>query len=362
MVFAKYQRRTTLVLHWAAALLFLAIPALAAPDVPAPMPAQSWPTTNPQPEPTDPYGGRVLMTAVDFTDLIVDGRNNFLPVVKARIGTVDATLVVDTGSVGSGISSSLAKRLGLTPKSLLPEGQRNAFGQKVDVVTLPIMKLGDLNATPSQVLVYEDSVWRPLGLNVDGVVGLYFMQQFLVEFDYPHHRLAFLNSKAVTPVMRKQAGYGASSYSADITKTQDGFYQVKLNLSAGQLHESESATIDTGGYATQISAEAAHALHLSPIGSSIPSPGLRKQQEVNLSQVGGLGVGNLQISDVPVQYPDKDDPFRVVPILGADILSRYKVLVDFPGKKIYFQPIPPPKHTIVIGPPAPVPAAPMPAK
>ena len=353
MVFGKYQRRTTLVLHWAAALLFLADPALAAPDVPAPMPAQSWPTTNPQPEPTDPYGGRVVMTTVDFTDLIVDGQNTHLPIVKARVGTVDTTFLVDTGSVGTGISPSLAKRLGLAPVSLLPKGQLNAFGQKVDVVTLPIMQVGDINATPSRVFVYEDSVWRPLGLDVDGVIGLYFMQQFLVEFDYPHHRLTFLNSKAVTPAMREQAGYDASSYSADITKDKYGFYQVKLNLSAGQWHSSESATIDTGGYATQISAKAARALHLSPIGSPTLSLGLRKQQEVNLSQIGELQVGGLQISDVPIQYPDKDDPFRVVPILGADILSRYKVLMDFPGKKIYFQPIPPPKHTIVIGPSAP---------
>lgn len=346
------RKQTSLVSYWLTVLLLMVGPALGAPEAPAQTPVSSWPTANAQPQASDPYGGRVIMTAVDFTDLMVDGENTHLPVVKARIGTVDVTLLVDTGSVGTGISPSLAKRLGLTPKSLLPKGQLNAFGQKVDVVTLPIMQVGDLNVTPTRVFVYEESVWRSLGVNVDGVVGLYFMEQFLVEFDYPHHRLTFLNAKAVTPEMREKAGYGTSSYSADITKTEDGFYQVKLDLSAGQWRSSESANIDTGGYATQISAKAARALHLSPIGPPITNPGLRRQQEVNLSQIGELQVGDLQVFDVSVQYPDKDDPFRVVPILGADILSRYKVLVDFPGKKMYFQPIPPPKHTIIIGPSA----------
>ncbi len=354
------QTQTSLVSYWLTLLLLMVSPALGAPEVPNQTPANSWPIANAQPEASDPYGGRVVMTAVDFTDLVVDGENTHLPVVKARIGTVDVTFLIDTGSISTGISPSLAKRLGLTPKSLLPEGQRNAFGHKVLAVDRPLMQLGDLNYTPSLILVFENSVWNSLGLNVDGIIGLRSLGQFLLEFDYPHHRLTFLNAKAVTPEMREKAGYGASSYSADITKTEDGFYQVDLNLSAGQWRSSESANIDTGAYATQISAKAARALHLSPIGSPIINGGLRKQQEVNLSQIGELRVGALQISDVSVQYPDKDDPTGVIPTLGANILSRYKVLLDFPGKKMYLQPIPPPKHTITIGPTAP--ATPAPAK
>ncbi len=281
------------------------------------------------------------MTSVPSTNLEVGGVTSSTPVVAACIGTINVTFLVDTGTGNTAITPSLAKRLGLTPKSLLPPGQTvNDFGRPVDAVTVSNMVLGDIHFTPEQVEVYPQSTWDRTGIKQDGILGLNFLQMCMVEFDFPHHKLTFLNQFAVTPEVRAQAGYDASSYTADITKDEYGFYKTNLVMANGANRVTEAAVVDTGSSSTQISAKAATALHLSATGSPTDHRVERKAQPITPSRVEGLQVGLLKLLNAAVGYPEKDEAegIGVGTVLGMDILSGYRVLLDFPGKKMYLQP------------------------
>ena len=335
-------------------ILFLPdVPAVSAPNTDAPTPAVSqWPQAVP-PVKGDPYGGRVILTTVPFTNLVVDGVSYPTPVVSARIGTTDVTFLVDTGTINTAITPSLAKRLGLTPKSLLPPGQSvNEFGRPVDGVTVSNLVLGDMNFTPAQEEVYPQSTWDRLGMKQDGILGRDSLEFCMVEFDFPHHRLTFLNQAAVTPELRAQAGYGAASYAADITRDQYGFYKTDLVMTNGASHLTEAAVVDTGSSSTQISAKAAEALRLFPTGPPVDYHVERKAEPVVPSRVGEMQVGQLKLLNAPVGYPEKDEPegMGVGTVLGMDILSGYKVLLDFPGRKMYLQPSSSTVPVVTVGP------------
>ena len=197
----------------------------------------------------------------------------------------------------------------------------------------------------------------PSDTRYDGIVGANLLEHFAVLVDASQHQFGLCLPGNLHP--KQVADYGLTQpYVVPITKKDDGNWYVEVKITNNGMVTSEALALDTGSNTTQISDTAAQTLHLNIIG---------QQQQHNSSgthMVGRASVSTLQLGDltlsgtsINVSSVTKNE----FSLLGMDILSGFRVLIDFPGKKMYLQPntaaaVP----AVTIG-PAPAPAVP-PAK
>ena len=97
--------------------------------------------------------------------------------------------------------------------------------------------------------------------------------------------------------------------------------------------------LDTGSNLTYISGTLADQLHLKPQGHGSVSTFYGPIATSNATAY-SLQFGEISLGDLWVNYVD--EPKIVSPfnnnVLGLDILSYFRVLLDYPDGKIYFQP------------------------
>ena len=112
---------------------------------------------------------------------------------------------------------------------------------------------------------------------------------------------------------------------------------------------SEDLALDTGSNTTQISDTAAQTLHLGIIGQQ------QQHNAYGTAMVGRASVETLRLGDL-ILSGTSVSVSSVTKIqsnlLGMDILSGYRVLIDFPGGKMYLQPNAVAIPKITIGPQA----------
>lgn len=167
----------------------------------------------------------------------------------------------------------------------------------------------------------------------DGIVGANLLEHFAVLVDASQHQFGLCLPGNL--YLKQVADYGLTQpYIVPITKKDDGNWYVEAQVAANGMVTSENIALDTGSNTTQISDTAAQTLHLKIIGQ-------QQQQNaygtgiVGQASVGTLRLGNLTLfgTSVSVSPVTKNES----PLLGMDILSGYRVLIDFPAKKMYLQ-------------------------
>ena len=109
----------------------------------------------------------------------------------------------------------------------------------------------------------------------------------------------------------------------------------------GQINDKESIAfiVDTGSDAVIISNEKAHKLKLKTLGKLRNRYITFGKVKFDTSSLDSLAFGSLLMKNVEVEYPDK--PFKYTTQLGMNILSHFRVLLDYPQHMAYFKPITP---------------------
>ncbi len=290
------------------------------------------------------------------------------PVVQAILnGTQPAAFLVDTGAAFSVLSPGMAKQLHLKLQpAVLDDGTPYFFkGKQASQVSLSTIKIGNLTISidrgPFRVLNDRNSTLFP-ALNLgdtgfDGVLGVNALEHFAVLLDASQNFLGLCLPGNLDLSQVGQAGYTAP-YLLPIFQ-RNGFWFVAVQLTNNGVSQSEDLAIDTGSNVTTISDAAAAHLGLKVSQEHATTNVYSNAVPMGESSIDTLQIGGIVLSghDVSVAHVSKLEP----PVLGMDILSGYRVLIDFPGKKMYLQ-----SNTaaavpaITIG-PAPAPAVP-PAK
>jgi predicted aspartyl protease len=90
--------------------------------------------------------------------------------------------------------------------------------------------------------------------------------------------------------------------------------------------------IDTGAYATGISAGFARELGLSPSSKRTVTTAYEKVK-MSTSRIDKATLGGIAVENLMVEYPEGGQ-FEIRPHLGRDILIRYRILIDIPNKKM----------------------------
>ena len=287
------------------------------------------------------------------------------PVIVGTINGNSARFMADTGASSCVLSPEMAKQLNLMLEpAFLDNGEPSfwkgkqitealVFGFKVSNVTLA-------SKLPFQVLPDQDFMLDPQApddTRFDGVVGANLLEHFAVLVDASQHQFGLCLPGNL--YLKQVANYGLKQpYIVPMEKKDDGRWYVEAQVVNDGITALEAMVLDTGSNITQISDTTAQALHLKINGQQQQVNSYRTRM-VGVSSVETLRFGDLNLSgpSVVVSPISTNEP----PILGMNILSHFRVLIDFPGGKMYLQlntaaAVP----AITVG-PAPAPAMP-PAK
>ena len=286
------------------------------------------------------------------------------PVLIGTINGQTAKFMADTGAGFSVLSPEIAKQLNLTLKpAFLNDGKPFLWkGEQGVAALVSSFKISNVSFTkvPFRVLPDQDFMLAPKApddTRFDGVVGANVLEHFAVLMDASQHQFGLC---LPGNLYRKQvADYGLTQpYIVPITKKEDGHWYVEAQITNDGMTASEALVLDTGSNITEISDTTAQILHLKIIGQQQQVNSYRTRM-VDISNITALRFGNLNLSgpSVVVSPISTTEP----PILGMNILSGFRVLIDFPGKKMYLQSNTTAAVPTVTIAPAPAPAVP-PAK
>ena len=257
-----------------------------------------------------------------------------------------ATFVVDTGTNNCLISQSLAAKLGLLPvPAKLPDGKPLLFdGKQPQEVTLTSLKLGGksgpLNIEPlhGAFLVLPDQQLRvSANCLVDGLIGSSLLEEFAVALDFSGCTMIICYPGSLTLAEAQYLGYHQEEETIMPIFSANNFYYAQVDLKNNTVSLQVNLLLDTGSDLTAIPRDAAQKLSLVSL-RQLPQAGLSANFTVNEARLQRLSLGNLDVKNQLVTYGIEADHS---PRLGLDILSHYKVLLDFPAKKMYLQPVQP---------------------
>lgn len=280
-------------------------------------------------------------------------------------GTTPATFLVDTGSAVSVISQSLAKKLDLALVPAVDDRGRsvlyNSATEQSKMATLPKISIGGLTFNNRLMLVAEQKAFMlRYGLSYDGVIGMSLLRYEAVLLDARRHTLTFYYPGALEPSMLTKLEF-TTPYTMPLVD-DEGIPWVQARFSNHGVTGQERLRVDIGANETRISERLVKQLALKTVSQQKEST-LFGDDTVDAVRVEEMQLGDLTLWDHPVTTIAKVMLTKTVaasPLLGLDVLSGYRVLMDFPAGKLYLQPYPGTIPAITIG-PAPATAAP-PAK
>jgi predicted aspartyl protease len=277
------------------------------------------------------------------------------PLVKVRIDDkADATFIVDTGTNGCMISESLAAKLHL-PDAPTPmrDGKPDPdilFGKTARAVKIRRLELAPKPGGGPMVfqavdgghyVVAKDSYFYVApGVTVDGILGANFLVNFAASFDFSADQMILIQPGVMSAHQVGLLGYGQAGGTEfplkdKGTDTERDEFSVSALLGSGTATRSVDLEVDTGSKVTTIPRDAAQALSLKPEGEQPVAGGTSGDRVLDRSTVSSLSLGDIRVLDRPVLYPDKGD---YPSLLGMDILKGYKILIDYPARKVYLMP------------------------
>jgi predicted aspartyl protease len=120
-----------------------------------------------------------------------------LIILTATLGDAsDLHFLIDTGGDPSAVDLSAARRLGL-PLDTTVSGEASGVGGgrvKIYPAKITRLRIGTLDIPEIEALAVDlSSVSRRLGLEVAGILGFSFLQDRIVEIDFPGRRLRLLS-------------------------------------------------------------------------------------------------------------------------------------------------------------------------
>ena len=269
------------------------------------------------------------------------------PLITVWINSqVEATFVVDTGTTNDLISQSLVKKLGLVSHpALLPSGKPLLLeGRQPQAVTLTSLKIGGksgpLNIQPfnGPVCILPDQQLRvSADRSVDGLIGSGLLAKFAVSLNFSAHTMMLVYPGNMT---RAEAGYLGyclpGGTNLPLTINAEDVCSVKVGLENKGVSQQVDLPLDTGSQVTTLPARTAQDLSLGSLGRIPQADHSSGVFTVCKTRPDALVLGEVRLVRPLISYAETAD---YTPRLGLDILSGYKVLMDFPAKKMYLQPI-----------------------
>lgn len=234
------------------------------------------------------------------------------------------------------ICDELAKQWNVTPQVLLGDSgkPRLLFGKAVRVVTLSKLHIsGTSGKIKLGVLPAEGLLRYTNNPSLQGVVGASFLFMHPLLMDATTQTwfiLTHLDPEDLPSLEMSDAVV------VDILDPDgDGIPAVAVQQQQGAAHCTDTMTLATGSPFTLLSAQAAKTLALTPEPQKLKYGVGKDSILFNQAHLSQLSIGGVALQNVPVAYPITAMPDGFYPRLGMNVISKLRLLVDAPNKKMY---------------------------
>lgn len=270
--------------------------------------------------------------------------NNFIVVQLILNKTLGLNFIVDTGAQHTLITKKqVAKILDLEYKRefrvMGADMKRELIANLVSGMQID---LGDIQRENLAMLVLEEDYFlfeEVTGMNIHGILGASFFRQYVMEIDYVKKRIKLANSDQVLIPKEK-------------------FEQIDLKIVSGKPYITlptriENGTelrdlkylIDTGAGVSMLINPSTNE-NISMPENLIPGNvgnGLGGSMEGFIGRTSNLKIGTFEFSNIPTHFHQLEVDTLLFDdgrngLLGNLVWSRFKVIIDFPGEKLYLRP------------------------
>ncbi|MHC4110713.1 MAG: aspartyl protease family protein [Planctomycetota bacterium] len=231
--------------------------------------------------------------------------------------------LLDTGSSHTAFDTSLKHELGEVTK--VKKGLTAGSRIVTEFYNAPAAFLGPLNVKDCGEVACLDlkMVSLVLGKQISGLLGMNFLNKYIVQIDYDNGTLLFLQ-----PLQKRHSGWGnelSISYNSHGIPTITGniYDSIKVDFQIDT-----GATNSTGGLSSNIFDQILSEKELKTSEELIATAsGIVQSRE---ARIGNLSVGSFEYQDLIFGEANWSH-------LGLLFLSRHIVTLDFPNNRIYLK-------------------------
>ncbi len=242
-----------------------------------------------------------------------------------------ATAILNSGAGTAVLDTAFAVSAGLKQLGAVPLTGENAVGAGA---LIPGVELGLGGATLKGATVTTTDL-RSLGVAQPVVMGEDIFRGAVVDIDFPGRRLA----------LHDPASFRPPSGSIALPLVEDGGDElVPISVEGGPP---ALFILDTGfPLALRVSPHLATAQHLLAGRPSVAvsAGGIGGSAPGRIASLRRLSLGGVDFSNVPAMFsdawPSATYTDRIQGLLGVGLLSRFRVIVDWPGERLYLIPRP----------------------
>ena len=256
-----------------------------------------------------------------------------VPFVDVKIGSRDLSFIVDTGADSELIDAAVAKQLGLSvenPQTVPQPGGPVSMGK----VSRGRLSLGALAADVPQLLAVPlASLTHVVGRPLDGLIGHTLLRRYVVEIDYAAGTISFFDPATAHP-----RGAEIPLEISDI----DAYVTVQL-IQGGNVVPAK-LELDTGSFdALGLSDRFVQANKLTANKPTIDVPGVAIGGDTSgyRLRLDRMRLGPFELANVPMgatRARPTDEPIPYAGTLGAEVLRRFTVVLDYPHKRMFLAP------------------------
>ncbi len=250
--------------------------------------------------------------------------------VTAEIEGIRGNFLIDTGATGFIINSRLTPELDSRAQATHHEAYgANGVIEKLRSVTASDFKWGTLQAKTIDGLYYDLShLEKAVGIDLVGIIGADFLNQFTLEFDYQHEVLTLYNgdaSKQWSTPPNQTIDFEVIGHMPVLT-AQFGEYSLQLAIDSGaegaMLFEKWEDRLQSQ---YKVMGE-------EPLNGADQSSSIATKVELAEFKVAGIPYQNHKflLSDLVFGHEVVIDG-----LVGYEFLSTYKTAIDFQAQKLY---------------------------
>ena len=272
-----------------------------------------------------------------------DLKSNLI-IVPVLINGVELNFLVDTGvSFTLIFDNHKAKQLGLsTDQPYMLRGLGNQPALEAFKVTLANMRIGDLTFVNQDALVLPENEFelsRRMGTQIDGIIGYDLFSDYPVLIDY-QRKFMQINPSSLSRRWRSaKVLHFPMRFHRKKPHIELSIPQSTKNLVQGEL------MLDSGlSDAIWLFPNVNNIVQSSPVFEDFLGTGINGDVFGQRGKLPQFHLGSQVLKDVKVAYP-KVDSIQAIPLadnrigsIGAELLSRFKVFVDYPNAKISLMP------------------------